>query len=366
MNESQQDQESDPYFFYVGTYTNGSSDGIYVGRLDMSTGELGPVGVAAEVANPSYLAVDVERNRLYAVNEVSDFAGRPGGAVSAFAIQPSSGALSLINQQHSHGGAPCYLSVDQAGRHLLVANYGGGNVAVLPISSDGMLGPPTALVTHSGSSLHPQRQTGPHPHSIVFDLAEAYAFVPDLGLDRIMQYRFERQNGRLLANQRPWVEVTPGGGPRHLVFHPDETRAYAINELNSTITAYAYDSNRGLLEALQMISTLPEEYSGPNLAADLHLTPDGRFLFGSNRGHDSIACYEVDQGTGRLNNVAFIQTQGRTPRGFAIDPSGRYLLAANQDSHNIVIFRIDRDKAKLVPTGHVARIPSPVCIKFAA
>ena len=355
---------SDGRLVYIGTYTQGDSKGIYVCRLDMSSGELRPGGIAGQVDNPSYLAIDDGRDRLYAVNELMEFNGRAGGGVSSFAIDAASGQLSLINQQPSGGGAPCYLTLDKDGRYLLAANYMGGNVAVIPVSPDGVLEEPSDIVAHSGSSLHPKRQAGPHPHSIVLDPAGDYVFVPDLGLDKVMRYQLNRGTGRLEANQPPWTEVEAGSGPRHLVFHPNGEHAYLINELNSTITALAYDAASGGLEVIQTMSTLPAGYSGANIAADLHLTPDGRFLFGSNRGHDSIAVFAVDQKGGRLRHVGFIETQGRTPRGFAIDPSGTYLLAANQDSHSVVSFKIDKERGMVTPTGHTVHIPSPVCLKF--
>lgn len=351
---------------YVGTYTNGASDGIYICRLDKSTGQLCQIDVVGNVDNPSYLAIDVERHRLFAVNELSRIGERPGGGVTAFAIEPASGELSLINQQYSHGGAPCYLTIDKSGRYLFVANYSGGNIAVLPLDEDGALGEQTNIISHSGNSLHPERQEGPHPHSIVLDPANNYAFVPDLGLDRIMQYRFNRDNGRLYPNQRPWIEVKPGSGPRHMVFHPNNRSAFVINELSSTITTYTYDPANGTLETCQTISTLPEGYSGTNIAADLHLTPNGKFLLGSNRGHDSIALFAVDQETGWLGQIDCLPTQGQTPRGFAIDPSGTILLTANQNSHNIVTFWIDDEAGAIVPTGHKLPIPSPVCLKLRA
>ena len=349
---------------YIGTYTGSGSEGIYTCQLDASTGELRKTGVARKVENPSYLAIDADRRRLYAVNELSKFRERPGGGISAFAIEPSSGALSLINQTYSHGGAPCYLTLDAGGRYLFVANYLGGNIGVIRISDDGALGEATDVVTHSGNSLHPERQEGPHPHSILLDSANNYAFVPDLGLDNVMQYRFDPDSGQLRPNRQPWTETTPGSGPRHIVFHHNMRLAYVINELSSTITAYTYDSNEGTLEPLQTISTIPEDYSGTNLAADLHLTPNAKLLFGSNRGHDSIASYAVDQETGRLTQVDCRSSQGQTPRGFVIDPSGTLLLVANQDSDNIVAFWIDYDEGAIIPTGHSLSIPSPVCLKF--
>ncbi len=364
MSKDNQKLENQNHLVYVGTYTEGDSEGIYICQLDLTTGELRPVNVARNVDNPSYLAIDAKRHRLYAVNELMEFGDRPGGGVSAFAIQPSSGELSLINQHDSYGGAPCYLAIDRTGRYLFAVNYMGGNIAVISIDEDGFLGEPAETMTHLGSSLHPKRQAGPHPHSIVLDAANNYAFVPDLGLDKVMQYRFDHENGRLYANQQPWTEVKAGSGPRHMIFHSNGTRAYVINELSSTITSYTYDPAAGTLEPDQTISTVPEGYSGTNIAADLHFTPNGEFLYGSNRGHDSIAIYAIDQETGWLTHIDYTSTQGKWPRGFAIDPSGTFLLAANQNSHNIVTFWIDKDQGRLYPTGYQAQIPDPVCLKF--
>lgn len=364
MNSKEQHSEPRAVIVYVGTYTGGDSDGIHICRLDMRTGKVRPVSVTGGVDNPSYLAVDLRRNRLFAVNELLEFNGRPGGAVSAFAIDPVSGELSFLSQLSSHGGAPCYLSVDGDGRYLLAANYVGGNIVVIPIGDDGVLGEPTDVVAHSGSGPNPRRQSGPHPHSIVFDPVGDHVFAPDLGLDKVLQYRFERDTGRLVTNQPPWVAAAAGSGPRHLVFHPNGANAYVVNELSSTITVYKYNSNHGTLEASQTLSTLPEGYAGANIAADLHLTPDGRFLFASNRGHDSISCYAVAEQGGTLRYLDCIGTQGQKPRGFAIDPTGAYLLVGNQDSHTIVTFKIDKDGGKISPTGHVAQVPSPVCLKF--
>jgi len=364
LGHADQHADRDGYLVYAGTYTDGDSQGIYLFGLDMPTGALRPMGLAAKANNPSFLAIDEQRSRLYSVNELMTFDGRPGGAVSAFAMDPASGGLSLISQRHSQGGAPCYLAPDANGRYLLVANYKGGNIVVFPIGGDGVLDKPSEVVTHSGSGQHPQPQTSAHPHSIVLDPAGNYVFVPDLGLDRVMQYRFDSNAGRLQPNQPAWTEAQAGSGPRHLVFHPNGLNAYVINELNSTITVFAYDASRGQLKPIQTAPTIPDGYSGPNTAADLHLTPDGRLLLGSNRGHDSIACYAIEAGSGRLSALDVVPTQGKTPRGFAIDPSGTYVLVANQDSHSIVTFRIDKEQGKLLPAGQAAEAPSPVCIRF--
>lgn len=365
MDDNNKEVRGDIPLVYVGTYTGTGSEGIYICRLDLATGALEPIGVAGNVENPSYLAIDAQRLRLYAVNEVGDFNGQPGGSVSAYAIGARSGELSFINRVYSHGGAPCYLKLGYEGRSLYVVNYSGGNVVTFPIHEDGAIGEALDIATHSGSSRHPERQDGPHPHSVVLDPANNFAFVPDLGLDKVMQYRVDRRSGRLEANQPPWVGVEPGSGPRHMIFHPNARYAYVINELSSTVSACTYDPQDGVLRIFQTLSTLPEGFNGENTAADIHLTPDGTFLMGSNRGHDSIACYAVDRETGALTTADFIHTQGQTPRGFAIDPSGTFVLVANQDSDTLVTFRIDEDKRTIVPTGHTVEIPNPVCVKIA-
>jgi 6-phosphogluconolactonase len=343
---------------YVGTYTRGQSKGIYLCRLDLADGTLEPVGLAAEVANPSFLAVHPSRPLLYAVGEVSSFAGNRTGAVSAFSIDPQTGKLGLLNQQSSQGAGPCHLVVDPTGRYVLVANYGGGSVACLPIQEDGRLGEATSFVQHEGSSVNPRRQQGPHAHSINLDAAGRFALVPDLGLDKILIYRFDAAAGKLLEGDPPWARVAPGAGPRHLAFHPTRPYAYVINELDSTVTAFAYDAQRGRLDPLQTISTLPEDFEGDNTAAEVQVHPSGRFLYGSNRGHDSIAAFAVDTETGKLTCVAHQSTQGN----FGIDPTGAYLLAANQTTDNIVVFRIDPKTGVLDPTGHSATTQSPVCV----
>lgn len=348
---------------YVGTYTGGGSEGIYLCRLDLTTGALERIGVAAGADNPSYLAIDAARLRLYAVNEVSEYEGRAGGSISAYAIQPASGALSLINRQFSHGKAPCYVTTDRAGRYVFVVNYAGGNGVVLPLGADGALLEPSDIIVHAGGGRNSRRQDGPHPHAIVLDKAGNYAFVPDLGLDRVMQYRFDPRRGRLPANEQPGVDMPPGSGPRHLVFHRNGRQAYVINELSSTIAACAYDPERGTLRVIQTVATLPDGFQGTNLAADIHLTPNGKFLFASNRGHDSIACYPVDPETGELQAANYVSTQGRTPRGFAVDPGGTFVLVANQDSHHVLSFRLDEEAGTISPTGHAIPIPNPTCLK---
>jgi 6-phosphogluconolactonase len=354
-----------PVRIYVGTYTSGASQGIYVGQLDLSTGGLRLDGVAAETKNPSFLAIRADRRFLYAVGEIGDFAGKRTGAVSAFRIEPATGRLELLNQQSSGGAGPCHVIVDHSGRNALVANYGGGSVSVLPIREDGSLGPATAFIQHQGSSVNPRRQQGPHAHSINLDAANRFAFVADLGLDKILIYRFDAAAGTLAANEPAWAAVAPGAGPRHFAFHPSGKFAYVINELHSTLTAFRYDAVRGALEEVQTVPTLPEPVEG-NSTAEVQVHPSGKFVYGSNRGHDSIAVFAVDADTGRLTLVEHEATQGKMPRNFGVDPTGRFLLACNQGSDTIVSFRIDPETGALAPSGHQLDVPAPVCVKFVA
>ena len=349
---------------YVGTYTSGKSEGIYLYRLNLSSGELKPVATTSGVVNPSFLAIAPSRRYLYAVNEVEEFAGKRSGALSAFAIDQRTGQLRLLNQQPSLGGAPCYVVVDRAGRFVLLANYAGGNVAVLPVRSDGSLGEATDVKQDLGSSVNAARQEGPHAHCIVLDPANRFAYACDLGTDKIMIFRFDKRRGRLVPNEKPWVQVKPGAGPRHLTFHPGGRYAYVINELHATVTAFAHDRAQGNLKEVQTVATLPTDFTGANTSADIHVSPDGRFLYCSNRGHDSIACFKLDPRNGKLAFSAHESTGGKTPRNFAIDPTGAFLLVANQNSDNIVTFRRDGKTGRLSATGHLAEVPSPVCLKF--
>lgn len=349
---------------YVGTYTSGKSEGIYVYRMNTASGKLRHHATAKGVVNPSYLAVDARGRYLYAVNETEEFEGQRGGALSAFSIERESGELRLLNQQPTHGGAPCYVTVDKAGRFALVANYTGGNVSVLPIGRDGRLGAATDTVQHHGSSVNAERQEGPHAHSIVLDAANRYAFAADLGTDKLMSYRFDARAGKLSPNVEPWFAAKPGAGPRHFTFHPDGKHAYLINELDSTLTAFAYTRSSGKLRAIQTVPTLPENFSGENTCADVHVSASGRFLYGSNRGHDSIVVFRIEPGTGKLAYVEHVHTQGRTPRNFVLDPTGRFLLVANQNTDSIVVFSADPATGRLKPTKHKIEVPAPVCLKF--
>jgi 6-phosphogluconolactonase len=351
---------------YVGTYTGKSgSRGIYRFDFDPATGKLTPAGLAGEATNPSFLAIHPSRRFLYAVGEVADFGGQPAGVVSAFALDPATGKLTALNQQSSGGPGPCHVTIDKAGKHALVANYRGGSACVLPIGDDGRLGERTDFVQHHGKGSNLQRQEAPHAHSANLDAANRFAFIADLGLDKVFVYRYDAARGKITPNDPPALELKPGSGPRHFAFHPDGKRAYVINELASTITACDYDPERGVLTARQTVSTLPPDFRGNNTTAEVVVHPSGHFVYGSNRGHDSIAAFAVEQG-GTLRPIGQEPTQGRTPRNFNIDPTGTWLIAANQDSNSLVVFRIDPQTGKLTPAGQRAEVGSPVCIKFVA
>ena len=349
---------------YVGTYTQKGSKGIYRFDFDLASGKLALRALAAEANNPSFVAISPDRRFLYAVSEVDDLNGKKSGGVSAFAIEPATGDLTLLNQQPSGGTGPCHLIVDRAGKHVLVANYGSGSAAVWPIESDGRLGKATGFVQHQGSGPNRQRQLGPHAHSINLDAGNRFAVVADLGLDKLFVYRFDAQKGTLTPNDPPFVTVTPGAGPRHFAFHPNGRNAYVINELASTVTAFRYEGERGTLEPLQTISTLPKDFKGSNTTAEVQVHPSGRFLYGSNRGHNSIAIFAIDPQTGRLSWVGHQSEQIKTPRNFGIDPTGSRLLVANQDSDSMVVFRIDAQTGDLEPTGIKVDVPRPVCVKM--
>ncbi len=347
---------------YVGTYTFRSSKGIYAFNLNLSTGETTPPQLVAETPQPSFLALHPSGSFLYAVNEIWE--GGKEGTVSAFTVERETEALTLLNQQPSKGVGPCHLTVDKTGKWALVANYGSGSVAVLPILPNGSLGEPTCVVQHEGKSVHPKRQEGPHAHSVTLDPANKFAIVADLGIDKLLVYRFDAEKGTLTPNDPPFAATAPGAGPRHVAFHPNGRFLFAINELNSTITVYRYDGEKGVLTEVQTVPTLPSDFSGTNTTAEVQVHPTGRFLYGSNRGHDSIVIYAVDSRSGKLTFIGHQPTQGKTPRNFGIDPTGAFLLAANQDSDTIVLFRIDPQTGKLNPTGRIVEVPTPVCVKF--
>ncbi|GAB6992031.1 lactonase family protein [Paenibacillus pini] len=339
-------------FFYTGTYAPEGESGIFLCSVNEENGELKVVSSTSGIENPSFLALNAAEDRLYAVSEKGE------GEVFAYAIDPNNGELSLLNRMSTEGADPCYVSLTPDGKNVLVSNYSGGNINVFSVDSNGALEEMTAMVKHSGRSIRDDRQDAPHPHSIYSDASGAYVFVCDLGLDQIIIYRL--QDGKLSTKGE--VKFTPGAGPRHLAFHPTQKWAYAINELDNKIIAFAYNELAGDLQLIQSVDALPEDYSGESYCADIHVSPCGRFLYGSNRGHDSIVLFHIDLSTGQLTPVDWATSGGTYPRNFAILKPG-YVISANQNSSNIISLRMDTDTGRLTPTGYSLELPKPVCIR---
>lgn len=357
-------QRGGELFAYIGTYTNdGRSEGIYTLRVNADSGALRLGGLAAKAADPSFLAIHPNGRVLYAVNEVSDYAGQASGAVSAFAIDRSSGGLTLLNQVASNGKAPCYVSVDRGGRFVLVANYVGGSVATIPVRRGGRLETARYLVRHEGSGADPVRQTAPHAHCILPDPDNRYVLVADLGIDAVLAYRFDDRAGKLVP-VTPGAAMKAGAGPRHLAFHPNGRVVYVVNELDSTLVVFRYDPERGALEEVQTTAASPGGTVARNYPADVHVASSGRVLYASNRGDDTIAVFLIDAASGQLTPVQQLSSGGRWPRNFTLDPTGRFLLAANQRSDTIASFRIDGATGRLTATGQTVELASPVCVRF--
>ncbi len=351
---------SNDQFAFIGTYTRLGSEGIYTLRLDGETGELMHVSVATGLDNPSFVALDPSGDHLYAVSESSSFCG--SGGVTAFSVNRSTGELTQINQQSTGGPGPCHLMVDATDSMVIVTNYAGGSVSAHPIAVDGSVGERTEFIQHEGSSINKRRQEQAHAHSVNIDPTNRYAFVCDLGKDQVLTYAMDVENARLsLAST---VDEVAGEGPRHFTFHPTNQQVYVLNELGCTITLYDLGSD-GTLTPVESVPTLPSDWDGDNTTADIHTSPDGAFVYASNRGHDSLVIYSVDQATGKMTYVGHESTQGNTPRNFAITPDGKFLLAENQDSDSIVSFSRE-DDGTLTPTGSVINVPSPVCLQFLA
>lgn len=352
---------ADVHYAFVGTYTEGDSEGIYTYLLDSESASLEHVDTTDAGPNPSFLAVHPNGEHLYAVNEIDD------GAVTALSIDRDSGESSELNRVTTGGGAhPCHCTVDATGQFLLVAHYNGGTVAMVPITDDGGVEEPSHLVEHDGSGPHPERQTSAHPHSIRPGPENRFAYVPDLGTDEVYVYEMDLEAGKLRETEFGSLELPGGSGPRHLDFHPDYDRIYLLNELSSTLTAIERDSSTGALEIVDSEPTLPAEFDDHNITADVHVHESGQWAYATNRGHDSIAVFAVDDATGALSSVERVSTRGEWPRHFTVTPSGSHLLVENEDTNDVVTFEIDSDDGTLSATGDVTDIPSPVCVQFLA
>jgi 6-phosphogluconolactonase len=356
------------YLVYVGTYTAGTSKGIYNYHFDPKTGQLTPIGVAAEVVNPSFLATDPQHRFLYAVTEMGQAHGpdayKTNGSISSFSIDRKTGALTFLNKIDSGGGGPCHLVVDKTGKMLFVANYGSGSVASFAIKPDGSIGERTGFDQHTGSSVDPARQKGPHAHAVVLSPDNRFLFVPDLGTDQIKIYRVDAAKGTFTPNDPPFATVKAGYGPRHFTFGRGAKFAYAVCEMGSSVAVFSYDPAKGSLTPVQTISNLPSDFKGVDNSAEIEVDRSGRFLYASNRGNDSITVFAIDPEKGTLTNVQVVPTQGNMPRNFAIDPTGKYLIAANQKSNNMVVFAIDPKDGQLKPAGQTLDISAPVDILF--
>jgi 6-phosphogluconolactonase len=345
---------------YVGTYTEGESKGIYRLLLDPATGRLTPQGSPAEAVSPSFLAMSEDGTRLFAVNETGSSAADPPGSVTSFSVDPATGALALLGRASSSGPGPCHLSLDKGGKHVLVANYWGGSVAVLPVRRDGRLGGATAFVRHAGENPTP-RGPGPHAHAIRVDPSDRWALVTDLGLDTVFVYPYDAERGALGPVPRP-VEMEKGAGPRHLAFDPDGRGVFVLNELNGTVVSFAFDPTDGSMVRVDSMSTLAAGYQGKNKSAEVAVSPDGRFLYASNRGPDDIAVFEILRPSRRLRLVGRQATGGRYPRHFAIDPSGRFLVVAHRDSDSVRAYRIDPATGLLSYASGPVTVPRAVCV----
>ncbi|HUQ72431.1 MAG TPA: lactonase family protein, partial [Planctomycetaceae bacterium] len=350
---------------YFGTYSGKDSQGVYQTTFDSATGKLGESTLAGEAVNPSFVAIHPTGKFLYAVGEIADFEGKKTGGVTAFAIDAASGQLTKLNQQSSEGTGPCHIIVDKTGNSVLVANYGGGSAVVLPIEPGGTLRRRESFVVYSGNSIDPKRQKEPHAHSINLDPSNQFAFIADLGTDEIHICKFDQRTHVLTFNDPHNAKVAPGSGPRHFAFHPSGKTAYVINELSNTVTAFAFDAVKGSLTETQTITTLPKDFSGTSYTAEVVAHPSGKFLYGSNRGHDSLAVFQIDA-AGKLTAAGHVPTGGKTPRNFNVDPTGKWVLAGNQGSGTVTVFAVNQDTGMLTPTGQSIAVGSPVCVRFLA
>mgnify|MGYP000881560478 CR=1 FL=1 len=359
-------------YIYVGSYTQpirfgtgqilyGKGKGIYRFKFNIETGELTDDGLVAEAANPSFLTIDPSGKHLYAVNELKEYKGMACGSVSSYKIDNETMDLEYLNTRPTGGTDPCHVEINKENSHVFVSNFMSGSVCVFPIDKDGSLCEASCFIQHEGSSINKLRQSSPHAHSLTFDADNKRAFVPDLGIDKLMIYETDFVNGKLIPGKTPWFKVKPGAGPRHCEFYGDY--CYLINELLCSISVLFYDSENGTFKEVQEITTLYGSFEGDNICADIHITPDGRFLYGSNRGHNSIVTYSIDKKTGMLSFVDSIPCGGETPRNFAIDPTGRFVLVCNQDTDNICVFSIDSETGRLTQLSDYA-VPTPVCVKF--
>jgi 6-phosphogluconolactonase len=357
-------QTAPAQLMYVGTYTDGSSKGIYAYRLDPKSGKLTSLGLAAETPEPTFLALHPSGKYLYAVNEMNKFQDKQSGAVTAFAIDKGAGKLRQLNQVSTVGPGPCHLIVDKTGKTLLVANYAGGSFASFPIHPDGSLGDAGSFFKEEGSSVNRGRQEAPHGHSVYVTKNNKFVLAADLGTDKIMIFDLDPANGKMTPHNPPSVSVKPGSGPRHLAIAPDQKHVYALTEMASSVIAFDFDASNASMKEIQTISALPSDFKGQSTAAEIEMDDSGTHVYTSNRGNDSIAVFTVDKASGKLTLEQIQSSGGKTPRGFMLDPSGKFLIAGNQTTNNFVVFRVDSSSGKLTPTGDTYEVGAPVSFVF--
>ncbi|MBX9572087.1 MAG: lactonase family protein [Candidatus Obscuribacterales bacterium] len=349
---------------FFGTYTDGASKGIYTYKFDSKDGRLEPLSdTNGGIKNPSFLAIHPDGEFLYAVSEVGEIDGKPGGTLWAYSIDPETGKLSFINKQSTAGSGPCFVALDKTNKIALVANYDSGSVSSFALNADGSIAEASSQIQHKGSSIDPARQTAPHAHSINGSPDNRFALAADLGLDKILIYKLDQKTAQLKTGDKEFNKTPEGGGPRHLFFHPNGHYVYVCNEMQSSVSAYQYNAEDGSMSLLQTISTTPGEIAG-NSTAEIQIHPSGKFAYCSNRGHDSIAIFKIDESTGKLTTIGHAKTMGKKPRHFCIDPSGSFIIACNQASNNVIVFKIDKTTGNLTQIGDTIELPSPVCVKF--
>ena len=346
-------------YVYFGTHRSGPGIGFSLAHFDADTGVLTRPEFIMEAVEPAFFVIHTDGRHLYTCNS-----GKTTGSVSAYEIDPRTGKLTFLNQKPAGGADPSYITLDKTGRYALVANYQGGNIAALAINSDHSLGDRTGFAQHTGHSVNPDRQTRPFAHSIIVEPSNRYALVADLGVDKVFVYRFNEKHGSLTPNDPPFATVKPGSGPRHVKFHPNGQWVYVINEMGCTITGFNWNAAKGSLTEFQTVSTLPAGFTGTNTCAELVIHPNGRFLYGSNRGHDSLVVFAIDQATGKLTLVERVSSQGKWPRNFTFDPTGKWILCTNHNSNNAVVFRVDAGTGKLTQVGQPVDVPYPFCERF--
>lgn len=357
-----QESKPDKLWVFVGTGGGKLAKGIYRFELDLATGKLANGELAAEASAPGFLAIHPNAKFLYAVGNIG---AKNQGGVIAFALDAKTGKLTKLNEQPAGGGGPCHVNVDRAGKNVLIANYGGGSANVFPIGEDGKLKDATGFVQHKGAGGDPKRQAGPHAHSVNISKDNRFAMVADLGLDKVLVYKLDADKGTLTPNDPPAVATAPGAGPRHFAFHSTAPLAFVINELDSTLSSLSFDADKGALKTLKTVSTLPKDYKGTNNStAEVVVHPNGKFVYGSNRGHNSIVAFKLDDKTGDLSLVGHATEGINVPRNFNIDPTGQYMLVGNQQSNSIVVFKIDQATGELKPTGEKVEVGTPICVRF--